>query len=304
MLFEPLVSILIPCFNQPHFLRRCLQSIATQTYSNVEIIIVDDVSTISYAGILENFSSLNIKRVINKNNLGAVPNMVNCIHYPVQGKYKMVFHEDDVMHPHLITKLVNAYKINNEIAWVGCRMDFFKLEDEIKFKFQETIPQFFHENIKDLVKMVIIGKTLSLASVLYNCKHTKFARFDIDFFSMLGDRQMLFELGKNYGCSYIDEDLVIAYDHAGADTRWKGLEKNHIENYYVYIKSFFPLEQFEDKDLKSAFTRAIVANCKLLPQKKGLFRFYLKCYFKKLFFLKYFVLTNKKIRNIAIKLNN
>lgn len=45
MLRKPLVSILIPCYNGMKTLSRCMDSILNQTYSNIEVVIVNDGST-------------------------------------------------------------------------------------------------------------------------------------------------------------------------------------------------------------------------------------------------------------------
>jgi glycosyltransferase involved in cell wall biosynthesis len=42
---NPLVSILIPCFNNEAFVGEAIESALCQTYSNIEVIVVDDGST-------------------------------------------------------------------------------------------------------------------------------------------------------------------------------------------------------------------------------------------------------------------
>ena len=43
---HPVVSIIVPCYNQAHYLYECLQSIVEQTYAHWQAIVVDDVQTV------------------------------------------------------------------------------------------------------------------------------------------------------------------------------------------------------------------------------------------------------------------
>ncbi|MDE5883219.1 MAG: glycosyltransferase, partial [Muribaculaceae bacterium] len=41
----PLISVIVPVYNVEKYLRRCIDSIISQTYPNIEIILVNDGST-------------------------------------------------------------------------------------------------------------------------------------------------------------------------------------------------------------------------------------------------------------------
>ena len=68
MLYNPKVSILIPCYNSEAFIANTLKSAIGQRYSNIEIIIVDDGSTDESVSIIENYLGPNVKlfRQLNK----------------------------------------------------------------------------------------------------------------------------------------------------------------------------------------------------------------------------------------------
>ncbi|MFQ5681796.1 MAG: glycosyltransferase [Candidatus Binatia bacterium] len=68
---QPFISIVVPCYNQSHFLHDCLQSVAEQSFRNWEAIVVDDASTESDpADVVRQFGHEQVKLVHHNRNQG------------------------------------------------------------------------------------------------------------------------------------------------------------------------------------------------------------------------------------------
>ncbi len=66
-----LISVIIPIYNVEKYLEKCIKSVINQTYTNIEIILVNDGSTDSCREICEKYEKLDSRiRVINKENGG------------------------------------------------------------------------------------------------------------------------------------------------------------------------------------------------------------------------------------------
>ena len=68
---NPLVSVIIPTYNRADLLVRAVQSAAQQTYTNLEIIIVDDASTENIDSVVETFDDHRISYLRHDANYGA-----------------------------------------------------------------------------------------------------------------------------------------------------------------------------------------------------------------------------------------
>ncbi len=103
----PLVSILIPVFNREHILFQTLDSALSQTYSNIEIIVVDNCSTDGTWGVIQGYvrKDSRIKAYRNDTNIGPVRNWLACVGH-ASGIYAKILWSDDLIHPEFLEKLL------------------------------------------------------------------------------------------------------------------------------------------------------------------------------------------------------
>ena len=61
---EPMVSVIVPVYNVEQYLPQCVDSILSQTYQNLEIVLVDDGSTDGSGKICDEFPALSMGTMI------------------------------------------------------------------------------------------------------------------------------------------------------------------------------------------------------------------------------------------------
>ena len=67
----PLISVIVPIYNVEKHLRKCIESIINQTYSNLEIILINDGSTDSSQGICEEYAAQDSRIIIKQKKMAA-----------------------------------------------------------------------------------------------------------------------------------------------------------------------------------------------------------------------------------------
>jgi len=107
MMTSDLVSVVIPVYNSEKYLEECLNSIISQTYQNIEIIVVDDGSTDSSPDILKRYSDR--VSVFSKKNNG-LTSALNLGINKMNGHWFKWFSPDDLMYPYTIETLVDEAK--------------------------------------------------------------------------------------------------------------------------------------------------------------------------------------------------
>lgn len=118
---EDLISIIIPVYNTPkQFFFECLNSVKNQTYSNIEIVVVDDGSNKETADYLELVSKDNIK-VFHKER-GGVSSARNYGVKYAKGKYICFVDADDIISRYYVQSLYEGIKKYN-VSVSECKLE-------------------------------------------------------------------------------------------------------------------------------------------------------------------------------------
>ncbi|MDO5415897.1 MAG: glycosyltransferase family 2 protein, partial [Lachnospiraceae bacterium] len=103
-----LVSIVVPVYNSREYLVRCIRSLQSQSYGNLEIVLVDDGSTDDSLDICRQEAEKDSRiRVVHKEN-GGVASARNAGMAAMTGRWLMLIDADDYIHPDMVKDLVAA----------------------------------------------------------------------------------------------------------------------------------------------------------------------------------------------------
>jgi glycosyltransferase involved in cell wall biosynthesis len=114
MKHEPLVSIIVPCYNHERYIIKCIESIVNQTYKNFELVVIDDGSTDSSPGILKKLQEDYKFDLVIQANMGVANTLNKGIKDYAKGKYVTLCASDDFWAPDKLERQVYFMEDNPE----------------------------------------------------------------------------------------------------------------------------------------------------------------------------------------------
>ena len=127
----PKVSVVIPCYNQGHFILEAIDSVLTQTYEDYEIIVVNDGSTDS--NTIRILNAINNPKilVIHTKNEGLSSARNTGIKNSV-GEYILPLDADDKIGDNYLEKAINIFNTVDNLKIVYCYASFFGVSNDRK----------------------------------------------------------------------------------------------------------------------------------------------------------------------------
>lgn len=119
-----LVSVIMPCYNDGRYIQEAIESLEKQTYSNYELIVIDDGSDDTETQkIISELNKKNIT-VLHTNHLRPAGARNYGIAH-ANGKYILPLDSDDMIEPTYIEKAVKLLETHSEVGVVYCQADLF-----------------------------------------------------------------------------------------------------------------------------------------------------------------------------------
>lgn len=116
-----LISIIVPIYNASKYLRDCIESILSQTYSNLEIILIDDGSTDDSARICRQYQKRDRRiKIISQSNSGSVSARKAGLRASI-GSYIGFVDADDYIEPNMFESLYKKIK-EHDVEFVNSGM--------------------------------------------------------------------------------------------------------------------------------------------------------------------------------------
>ncbi|CUU05427.1 MAG: glycosyltransferase [Fimbriimonadales bacterium] len=206
----PAVSVLIPSYNHAHYLPLALQSVFEQTYTDYEIVVVDDGSTDGSVALLESYGER--IRLFTQQNRGTYATL-NRLIAESRGQYLAILNSDDLWLPQKLEKQVAMLEANPRMGLVhtygyfiddaGNRLP----QNPLGYPWPRTTCL---NPIEDLVRYNRIVP--SSAMIRREC-FEKLGGFREDLYG-LGDWEMWLRIALHYEIGFIDEPLTLYRVHA------------------------------------------------------------------------------------------
>lgn len=275
---NPKVSILIPTYNYAHYISEAIESALDQTYTDFELIIVDDRSSDNTDQVMEKYlSDKRVKYYKNEVNLGLVGNFNKCLEYS-QGDYIKYLLADDKLHPQLLEKFVPLMDENPNISLVTSNNFMFGIKTRTRVLPLQGLQKgnkVIYECLKEGTGNWIGEPTV----VMFRKSGLKIGKFSSKY-PCLVDLNMWLRLLLTGDCYIVNEPLSYFRHHPNqASTKTNVLNWIDEYNFYKDIKAFNPY-QLDPEQLSSIHVDDVIKD-RATHCSKGMFRILHKFYKKK-----------------------
>lgn len=213
---SPRVSVVMPTYNYGRFIGEAIVGFVNQTYTNFELIIVDDGSTDHTQEVIAGFCDDRIRVVVREENSGSAVWARNDGMAIAQGEYIVVADADDVSVPERLACQVNFLDTHEDVDFVGGGLIPIdpkgkRLGASVLKPVFDSHPEKYRLNLLREISVVSHGTLMFRKSVL-----DKLGGYH--FYASSGDYEFLLRASRYFTFCNVDRVLIRCRQHSTSTT--------------------------------------------------------------------------------------
>lgn len=259
---NPLVTLCIPTYNSAFYLSQTLDSIAVQTYKNIEVIISDNASTDETSAIIKSYCDRHGWTFYrNEINIGAGNNFNKLIEL-AHGEYIAIYHADDIYDPTIVEKSIYAFQQSDNIGLVGTMGTVINSLNQFIYSF--NYPTCFESNhsllgFDDVLNGILSSNNheilLITPSIMVKKEcYQRLGAFQInERYKSAGDYEMWLRIAHSYQVHIINEQLIHYRIHAGQGSETEIRQSLEINDIIIVMSDY--IQKSSDPRLHKKYTK-------------------------------------------------
>ena len=247
---SPAISVLMPCYNASEFIRESIESILSQTYSDFELIVINDGSTDDTQTIIEEYAERDKRiKIMSKSNSG-LPDSLNVGLLPAKGEWIARLDADDIAMPNRLQKQIEyiGKKCDTVLLGSGCII-IDQCGNEInKYKY----PEDHHELVRLMER---IGSPFPHSSAFFSRKLVQKIGGYYSRFNACEDVDLWLRISNFGSIGCLSEPLIKLRKHSGSITakKWKYYAIMNVAAIICNLRTKYGMTPPSDVDEKNWF---------------------------------------------------
>jgi len=235
---EPLVSVLINCFNGEKYLSQAVESVITQTYKNWEIVFWDNQSSDSSAEKFQQYAKKDDRlRYFYSSKHTLLYEARNLAIKKTRGEFIAILDADDWWHPQKLEMQIPCFK-DKKVGMVYSNY-WFVQDNKKKIQYGGQLPH--GEILKNLLKNYCIGMVTMVI------RKSIFEELNISFnkqYQIIGDFAFALSVAEKKKVNVVQEPIAYYRKHK------QSLTEKELDKPITELKKWISSSSFEDNDLK------------------------------------------------------
>lgn len=251
----PRVTVAIPSYNGAPFIGEAIASVLAQTFTDFELLIVDDASQDETIAVIRQFDDPRICLRQNPRRLGLVGNWNACLRQ-ARGEYLCLFHHDDRMRPRFLERCVGVLEQHPCVGYVFTAARWMDEQGKTIYKYYPP-QQDWVRNGQEFFQELVCGNSIIASGVVVRrAAYERVGAFDARLRYSV-DWEMWLRLARHFDVGFLAEPLVERREHARTESRqFFGVAGRDLREQLAALRIAFDTLPREARELRSSYRMA------------------------------------------------